>query len=61
MSGHPRDAKKVFVTGTGHLREFTENSAIVREVRKTGFCEHLREYPLGEFPLLCSEFNLILI
>ena len=50
MSGHPRDAKKVLVTGTVRLREFTENSMIVREVRKTRFCEHLREYPLGEFP-----------
>ena len=39
MSGHPRDAKKVFVTETGRfIREF-ENSAIAREVRKTGFCE----------------------
>ena len=51
MSGHPREAKKVLVTGTGRLREFTENSMIVREVRKTGFCGHLREYPLREFPL----------
>ena len=48
MSGHPRDAKKVFVTETGRfIREF-ENSAIAREVRKTGFCEDLRGCSLGE-------------
>ena len=28
MSGHPRDAKKVLVTGTGRLRKFKENSMI---------------------------------
>ena len=37
-SGHPRDAKKVSVAGTGRLQE-CKNIEFVRELRKTGFCE----------------------
>ena len=57
VSGHPRDAKKVFVTGAGHLREF-KNTEFVWELRKTHFVKvaisrafRLRERPLGEHPL----------
>ena len=38
VSGHPRDAKKVFITGAGRLRE-SKNTEFVWELRKTGFCE----------------------
>ena len=57
VSGHPRDAKKVFVTGAGHLREF-KNTEFVWELRKTHFVKvaisrafQLRERPLGEHPM----------
>ena len=36
VSGHPRDAKKVFVTGAGHLQEF-KITKFVWELRKTHF------------------------
>ena len=38
MSGHPRNAKKVSITGAGRLRE-SKNTEFVWELRKTGFCE----------------------
>ena len=38
MSGHPRDAKKVFVTGAGCLRE-CKNTEFAWELRKTGLCK----------------------
>ena len=38
VSRNPWDAKKVFVTGAGHLQEL-KNKAFVWESRKTGFCE----------------------
>ena len=38
VSGHPRDAKNVFVTGAGHLREF-ENTEFVWELRKMHFAK----------------------
>ena len=37
VSGHPRDAKKVFVPGAGRLRE-CKNTEFVWELSKTGFC-----------------------
>ena len=36
VSGHPRGATKVSVTGAGHFRE-CENTEFVREFNKTGF------------------------
>ena len=36
VSRHPRDAKKVFVTGAGHLQEF-KITKFVGELRKTHF------------------------
>ena len=36
VSGHPRDVKKVSITGAGCLRE-TKNTEVVWELRKTGF------------------------
>ena len=36
VSGHPRGATKVSVTGAGRLRE-CENTEFVREFNKTGF------------------------
>ena len=36
VSGHPRSATKVSVTGAGRLRE-CENTEFVREFNKTGF------------------------
>ena len=59
-SGHPWEAKKVFITGAGHWRE-CKNTEFLQELRKTGFCEFkaavsravcLRECALGELPLI---------
>ena len=36
LSGHPRGAKKAYVTGAGRLREY-ENTEFVWEFNKTGF------------------------
>ena len=54
---HTVEAKKVFVTGAGHLREF-KNTEFGWELRKTHFVKvaisrafRLRERPLGEHPL----------
>ena len=38
VSGQPRVAKMVPVTGAGHLRE-CENTEFIWESRKTGVCE----------------------
>ena len=38
ISRHPRNAKKVSVTGAGHLLE-RKNTDFVWELRRTGFCE----------------------
>ena len=38
VSGHPQDAKKVFVPGAGRLQE-CENTEFVLGLSKTGFCE----------------------
>ena len=63
--GHPRDAKKVFVTGAGRLRE-CKDTEFVWELRKTGFVKmavqlsravRLRECPLGQLPLYVEFFT----
>ena len=38
VGGHSRDAKKVFVTEAGRLRE-CKNTEFVWELRERGFCE----------------------
>ena len=38
VSGHPWDAKNVFVTGAGHLQEF-KNTVFVWELRKMHFAK----------------------
>ena len=38
MSGHPRDTKKVSVTGAGRLGKFI-NTEFIRGLGKTEFCE----------------------
>ena len=42
VSGHPRVAKMVPITVAGRLRE-CENTELVSESRKTGFCEDGRK------------------
>ena len=42
VSGHPREVKKVSITGAGRLRE-CKNTEFVWELRKTGFCESGRK------------------
>ena len=40
VSGHPLDAKKVYVTGGGHLRGNVKiKTDIVWKLKVTGFCE----------------------
>ena len=39
VSGHPRDTKKVSVTGDGRLQECKSNDRVCRVLRNTGFCK----------------------
>ena len=54
MCGHPRDAKKVSVTGADRLRECTKHRGCMG-VLKECVCRtvRLRECPLGELLLNC--------
>ena len=52
VSGHPRVAKIVPITGAGRLRE-CKSKEFVWELRKTGFCEGGLKYSC--FPLTCTD------
>ena len=51
VSGHPRVAKMVPITGAGRLRE-CKNTKFVWELRKTGFCGGGVKYSC--FSLTCT-------
>ena len=65
VSGHPRDAKKVSVTGAGRLRELKIQS-LYESREKRGFVKaavsravRLRECPLGELPVSLNSVSIL--
>ena len=62
ISGHPRDVKKVSITGAGRLRK-CKNTQFVWELRKTAFCEggHKLSFPLTRVSIRRAPSSVILI